>query len=383
MGFYAGQDYLKSQLNWAVAGRLAGLGVQAVRARGRARGRLLASRTPSTATRRTPSPTAAKVVNEGPGDGNDYGSAISLTHGDRGVGQHRVRRPHPVDAQRPAEDPEDGRRRWASRANAPGPRAQLAASRSARRRSARSTWPTPTRTIADGGSATTTWFIGQEGDPLLGRQGALPRAAETRPGAAPTWTSTATSATPSSRWSRHGTGRTRRRCDRPAAGKTGTATNADGDVSSSWFVGYTPQVSHRGDVRARQGQRGAQRLPAVSYFGADYPTRTWTAVMQAILEGAPVGELPAGRRTSTAKRTDHAATPTYTPAADPDARAEARRRRRRRRRPPTTPTPSSSAPPPTASAPSRRRAEPEPQRRRQRRADATDRATRRQPTCGP
>ena len=31
--------------------------------------------------------------------------------------------------------------------------------------------------------------------------------------------------------------------ERPAAGKTGTATIDAGDVSSSWFVGYTPQVS--------------------------------------------------------------------------------------------------------------------------------------------
>ena len=30
---------------------------------------------------------------------------------------------------------------------------------------------------------------------------------------------------------------------RPAAGKTGTATNDDDEVSSAWFVGYTPQLA--------------------------------------------------------------------------------------------------------------------------------------------
>ena len=63
--------------------------------------------------------------------------------GDRGVGEHRVRRPHPVDGRRPAEDPghgrEDGRPGRTRRASSRSP-----ASRSARPRSARSTWPTPT-----------------------------------------------------------------------------------------------------------------------------------------------------------------------------------------------------------------------------------------------
>ena len=37
-----------------------------------------------------------------------------------------------------------------------------------------------------------------------------------------------------------GTGTAALALGRPAAGKTGTATNGDGNVSSSWFVGYTP-----------------------------------------------------------------------------------------------------------------------------------------------
>ena len=95
-GFYGGQDYLKSQINWAVAGGMAGLDVQAVRAGDRAQGRLLAQGHLRRATRRTTSPTGTGTVNnEGTGPdglGNDYGAAVNADLRDRGVDQHRVRR---------------------------------------------------------------------------------------------------------------------------------------------------------------------------------------------------------------------------------------------------------------------------------------------------
>jgi len=40
-----------------------------------------------------------------------------------------------------------------------------------------------------------------------------------------------------------GTGQAALALGRPAAGKTGTATNDKDAVSSAWFVGYTPQLS--------------------------------------------------------------------------------------------------------------------------------------------
>ncbi len=40
-----------------------------------------------------------------------------------------------------------------------------------------------------------------------------------------------------------GTGRKALALGRPVGGKTGTATNDDGEVSSAWFVGMTPQLS--------------------------------------------------------------------------------------------------------------------------------------------
>lgn len=78
---------------------------------------------------------------------------------------------------------------------------------------------------------------------------------------------------------------------RPAAGKTGTATNSDDDVSSAWFVGYTPQVSTavmyvRGD--------GDDKLDGwlPSYFGSGYPAQTWLAIMTRMMEGLPVEDFP-------------------------------------------------------------------------------------------
>ena len=78
---------------------------------------------------------------------------------------------------------------------------------------------------------------------------------------------------------------------RPAAGKTGTATNEDGDVSSSWFVGYTPQVATAVMyVRGKGNEALNGFLP--SYFGANFPTYTWRAIMQGILEGTDIEDFP-------------------------------------------------------------------------------------------
>jgi membrane peptidoglycan carboxypeptidase len=88
-----------------------------------------------------------------------------------------------------------------------------------------------------------------------------------------------------------GTGSDAQALDRPAAGKTGTATDDDGHVSSSWFVGYTPQLS-----TAVMYVRGDGNDPLDGYldsfYGGDYPTETWTTYMQQALEGEKVLQLP-------------------------------------------------------------------------------------------
>ena len=88
-----------------------------------------------------------------------------------------------------------------------------------------------------------------------------------------------------------GSGATVQPLGRPAAGKTGTATNSKDDVSSAWFVGYTPQISTavmyvRGD--------GDDRLDGwlPSYFGSGFPAATWLAIMQRMMDGLPVEDFP-------------------------------------------------------------------------------------------
>jgi len=88
-----------------------------------------------------------------------------------------------------------------------------------------------------------------------------------------------------------GTGAYANNLGRPAAGKTGTATDQNGDVTSSWFVGYTPQVS-----TAVMYVRGDGRKSLEGYlnpfYGATYPTKTWTAIMKRDMDGLDVEDFP-------------------------------------------------------------------------------------------
>jgi membrane peptidoglycan carboxypeptidase len=148
----------------------------------------------------------------------------------------------------------------------------------------------------------------------------------------------------------HGTGVNAQAIDREAAGKTGTATNADGDVSSSWFVGYTPQLATavmyvRGDGDNALNDWLPPYNGAAGYFGAGYPTATWAAVMKRDLVGVPPATFPPPAYvTGTPPESGHTATPPpppaptthHTTAAPPTSSATA----------PSTPTshPTTSAP---------------------------------------
>ncbi|MGN6251509.1 MAG: transglycosylase domain-containing protein [Marmoricola sp.] len=78
---------------------------------------------------------------------------------------------------------------------------------------------------------------------------------------------------------------------RPAAGKTGTATNGDGKVDSSWWVGFTPEVSTAVMYARGTGHESLEGF-LVPYYGANYPTHTWTEAMKAIVAGTPVQQFP-------------------------------------------------------------------------------------------
>ena len=337
IGFYAGQDYLEEPAQLGPARRLARLGVQAVRARRRPQGRVqpqghLRRQLPL----RVPDG-GGEVVNEGEGQGSSYGSRDQPDQGDRGLGQHRLRRPDRLDAGRAAE----GDPRWPSRS----------ASRGTRRGSK----PNPAialgsatispinmanayATIANGGKHH-DWFIVKKvtrasDDKVLYRAPrktnrvlsddiardvsyALQQVVKTGTG------QNALGLGPSrGRQDRHRDQRRRRRL-------------------LVVVRRLHPAGRHRRDVRARQGQRGAQRLPA------DVLRRELPGLHLARDHGAAAGRRRGARssrrrRTSTARHppTGHAPytppppKPKKTKKAKPQADADA---------PPTPPQPPAPA----------------------------------------
>lgn len=88
-----------------------------------------------------------------------------------------------------------------------------------------------------------------------------------------------------------GTGTNARLADRPAAGKTGTATNDKGDVVSSWFVGYTPQVA-TAVMYVRGKGSGALQGYLPTFYGGQYPAKTWKDLMTRLMDGVPVEQFP-------------------------------------------------------------------------------------------
>ncbi|SDC42751.1 transglycosylase domain-containing protein [Nocardioides lianchengensis] len=139
--------------------------------------------------------------------------------------------------------------------------------------------------------------------------------------------------------------------DRPAAGKTGTSTNDDDHVVSSWFSGFTPQLAT--SVVYTRG-KGAEPLDGwlPNFFGGTFPAQTWTEVMTRALEGEDVLDLPdAVYVDGDAPDTGHAPyTPPPSPTKKPTKKPSDKPTRQPTRNPSTAP-PTTSAPPPTTSAP--------------------------------
>ncbi len=331
-GMYAGQDYLKSQLNWAVAGGSPGSSFKPFAlAAGIDDGYALKSTFDGNSPYVFPS--GAKVVNEGPGDGNDYGSAVSLlTATEQSINTAFIDMTQSLG---------NGPQKIMNTAvkmgippNAPGLRPTSGISLGSATVSPID-MANAYGTIAAGGKAK-KWYVVAK---VVNANGKT----EYR---APKQTTRAIS-DPVARDVSYalqqvvkvGTGRNALALGRPAAGKTGTATNADGDVSSSWFVGYTPQLA-TAVMYVRGDGNDALNGYLPTYFGADYPTRTWTEVQRETLDGAPVESFPPAANVP-AKRNDHTPAPTYTPSPSPTPTPT--------RSP--TPTPTTTAPAPTSSAP--------------------------------
>ena len=70
----------------------------------------------------------------------------------------------------------------------------------------------------------------------------------------------------------------------PSAGKTGTATNAADEVSSSWYAGFTAQYSTAVMYVRGDGDDGLDGY-LEPFFGGEFPAKTWRAVMERVMEG--------------------------------------------------------------------------------------------------
>lgn len=140
-----------------------------------------------------------------------------------------------------------------------------------------------------------------------------------------------------------GTGRNARLSDRPVAGKTGTATNDKGDVVSSWFVGFTPQVA-TAVMYVRGKGAGALQGYMPTFFGGEFPARTFQDLMTRVMDGVEPEEFPdPANLDGDAPKNGHEPvrpTPTKKPTKAPTVQVTPTR-------PPVTPT----APAPTPTLP--------------------------------
>ncbi len=116
-----------------------------------------------------------------------------------------------------------------------------------------------------------------------------------------------------------GTGRTVAALGRPVAGKTGTNGVDVGEdeniVNSSWFVGYTHQISTA--VMYVAGKTGSASLDPYrrpgdsTFFGATYPAQTWLGYMKTATDGQDV------ERFDDPAYVNSYSQPTYTQPAQP------------------------------------------------------------------
>ncbi len=287
LGFYAGQDYLKSQLNWALLGGQPGSTFKPFA--------LAAGLTDGFSLKDTfagNSPLVLedgqRIKNEGSGNGTSYGSKVSLlkatedsintafvdlTQSMADDGPQKVV-DMAVDLGIPRKSPGLGPNIGVSLGSATiSPIAMANAYAS----------------IANGGMAN-KWFIVAK--VTRGSDGKVLYEHESKPRRAVDEDIDHDVSYAMQQVVQVGTGRNASALGRPAAGKTGTATNASDDVSSSWFVGYTPQVATAVMYVRGKGNEALDGGYLDSYYGGTYPAKTWAAIMSGVLEGMPTESFP-------------------------------------------------------------------------------------------
>jgi membrane peptidoglycan carboxypeptidase len=284
LGFYGGQDYLQSQINWAAAQDSPGsafkpFAVAAGIKDGFSLKDTFQGNSPYTF------PDGSEVVNEGEGGGTDYGAKVSLTTAtQKSINTAFIDMTQAMDngpkkirdmavAMGLPDKPSLEANAGISLGSAPQSPIDMANAYS---------------TIADGGLHH-DWFVVSK--VTRASNGEVLYTAPRKTNRVVSADITADTSYAMQQVVKAGTGAKAQRIGRPAAGKTGTATNDKGNVVTSWFVGFTPQVS-----TAVMYVRGNGRKPLdgwlPSYFGADYPTATWAATMGTLMEGLDVEDFP-------------------------------------------------------------------------------------------
>ena len=342
IGFYAGQDYLKSQLNWARLGSSPGSTFKMFAiAAGLKDGFSLKDTFDGNAPYELPD--GSEVGNQGEGKGESYGSAISLLT----ATQNSVNTAF-IDLTLGMDDGPDKILKTATELgvprNAPGlePNTGIALG---------SATVSPIdmanayATVANGG-VRHNWFTvkrvvrASDGEVLY----KAPR--KTRrvlPEDIANDVSYALQQTV-----KDGTASKALGLGRPAAGKTGTATNAQENVSSSWFVGYTPQVSTAVMyARGRGNEALNDYLP--SFYGGDFPAATWTSVMERLMEGVEVEDFPEPAFVDGDAPTEGHAP--YTPPPSPEPKPEPEEKPSPKPKPKPSPKPKPTPQPPPTTAP--------------------------------
>ncbi|MFW6598986.1 transglycosylase domain-containing protein [Propionibacteriaceae bacterium Y2011] len=157
-----------------------------------------------------------------------------------------------------------------------------------------------------------------------------------------------------------GSGRNVSTLGRPVAGKTGTASGGpdESEVHSSWFVGYTAQISTA--VMFVAGDGGNEDLHPYrrsgdgTFYGGTYPALTFAEYMEKASEGMEVKEFPEpawvnrGRRAPETTRAPVTRQPTTQPPSTTRAPSSSSPPTSE---PPTSEPPTSSAPPETTEPP--------------------------------
>ena len=298
-GFYGGQDYLDSQINWASTGGQVGstfkpFAVATALDQGYSLKDTFAGNSPFYYNKQGYGP---KVRNEGGGDGTSYGERVPLLKGleesiNTVFADLTVSMPDGPDKILKTAQ-ELGIPAWNKNYNgynhlnnSPGlePVAGIALGSAT---IAPINMANAYATVANGGRAAdvhvVTKVVDKDGNVLYRYKQHTKRAIDEDVAADTSYAM--------QQVVKSGTGTAALGLGRPAAGKTGTATNAKDQVSSAWFVGYTPQLATAVMyVRGKGNEQLDGWLP--EYFGGSYPARTWTDVMKRDMEGLDVESFP-------------------------------------------------------------------------------------------